>query len=334
MPRRPRPRPHAAARPAGRGGARAAGRGPPEGRTRFEDDARHDRGFHERVRTGFRELAAAEPGRWRIVDASGDPPRVAAAVLDHVLADLDRSEPKPAPPAHASMNEPLGSAVSPPDATDEELLKRAGGGDAAALRLVYERYRSMAFALAYRITSDSGLAEDVLQEAFLRVWRNAARFVAARASARTWILSIVHHRAIDAVRRRRITTALPDGDALPPSLVLPDTWADLAGRLDRAAIQAAMGSISDVRREAIELAYFGGLTQQEIAERTGAPLGTVKSRVRLGLLGLRAALAGEALSVPAEADGPDDLDSSDPAAASRRPAGGRPRAGRPRGAKA
>jgi RNA polymerase sigma-70 factor (ECF subfamily) len=104
-------------------------------------------------------------------------------------------------------------------------------------------------------------------------------------------MSIVHHRAIDAIRRRRPTSELPDTEAgIPDTLTLPDVWTDVELRLDRAAIREAMASISGVQREAIELAYFGGLTQTEIAERTGVPLGTVKGRLRLGLQGLRAAL--------------------------------------------
>ncbi|HXR26742.1 MAG TPA: sigma-70 family RNA polymerase sigma factor [Candidatus Baltobacteraceae bacterium] len=179
--------------------------------------------------------------------------------------------------------------------TDEELMQRVAGADAGALDLLYERHRAMAYALAVRITGDAALSEEVLQEAFLGIWRNASRYAAARASARTWILSIVHHRAIDAVRRRRPASELPDHEAPPPaSLVVPDTWEAVAGRLDRAAILGALSTLPDVQREAIELAYFGGFTQQEIAARTDAPLGTVKSRVRLGLLALRRSLTGDA----------------------------------------
>ena len=149
----------------------------------------------------------------------------------------------------------------------------------------------MAFSIAYRITGDRAAAEDVVQEAFLGAWRNAGRYVDARGSVRTWLLSIVHHRAIDAIRRRRPTAELPEPEAaLPAALTLPDVWADVELRLDRDSVLEALGTISDVQREAIELAYFGGLTQTEIAERTGVPLGTVKGRMRLGLQGLRAAL--------------------------------------------
>jgi RNA polymerase sigma-70 factor (ECF subfamily) len=127
------------------------------------------------------------------------------------------------------------------------------------------------------------------------VWRNVARYAEGRGSVRTWFLAIVHHRAIDAIRRRRPAAALPDPEAgpSPAALRLPDVWSEVAGRLDAAAVRRALADLTDVQREALELAYFGGLTQHEIAERTGAPLGTVKSRVRLGLLALRAALSAE-----------------------------------------
>ena len=170
-------------------------------------------------------------------------------------------------------------------------MDRLANGDLGALDGLYEHYGAMAFSIAYRITGDRTAAEDVVQEAFLGAWRNAGRYVDARGTVRTWLLSIVHHRAIDAVRRRRATTELPDTDSgVPEALTLPDTWDEVAQRLDRDTVVAALGSISAVQREAIELAYFGGLTQTEIAERTGVPLGTVKGRLRLGLAGLRSAL--------------------------------------------
>jgi len=180
-------------------------------------------------------------------------------------------------------------------------MERLASGDLGALDRLYEQYGAMAYGIAYRITGDRSAAEDVVQDAFLGAWRNAARYVDARGTVRTWLLSIVHHRAIDAIRRRRPTVELPDSEAgLPDTLTLPDTWAAVELRLDRAAVQVALGRISEVQREAIELAYFGGLTQTEIADRTGVPLGTVKGRLRLGLQGLRAAL-----SPPPAADGDD-----------------------------
>jgi RNA polymerase sigma-70 factor (ECF subfamily) len=184
---------------------------------------------------------------------------------------------------------------SPADDADRQVLVDVGAGRLDALEALYDRYRAMAYAIALRITADPTLAEDVVQDAFLGVWRHAERYVEGRGSVKTWLLSIVHHRAIDAVRRRRPASELPDPELPTPSqLVVADVWPEVAGRLDADEIRAAMSSLSDVQREAIELAYWGGLTQTEIAERTGAPLGTVKSRMRLGLLGLRRALTGEA----------------------------------------
>ena len=177
------------------------------------------------------------------------------------------------------------------DDADQAVLERLATGDLDALDALYDRYKTMAYSIAYRITADATLAEDVVQDAFLGAWRNAARYVAGRGSVKTWLLSIVHHRAIDAVRRRRPTTDLPEReDVPPPQLQAPDVWGEVAANLDATAVRAALGVLSDVQREAIELAYFGGLTQVEIAERTGAPLGTVKSRMRLGLLAMRRVL--------------------------------------------
>ena len=190
-----------------------------------------------------------------------------------------------------------GRVASSADDADRAVLARVTNGELDALQELYDRYRTMAYSIAFRITTDASLAEDVVQDAFLGAWRNAARYVEGRGSVKTWLLSIVHHRAIDAVRRRRPTAELPEAEAPPPpTLTLPDIWAEVAGDLDREEIGAALATLSDVQREAIELAYFGGLTQVEIADRTGAPLGTVKSRVRLGLLAMRAALTGEPVS--------------------------------------
>jgi len=178
--------------------------------------------------------------------------------------------------------------ASPADAADRAVLVRLADGELDALEELYDRYKTMAYSIAYRITNDSTLAEDVVQDAFLGVWRNAARYVEGRGSVKTWLLAIVHHRAIDAVRRRRPTTELPDIEVPPPAaLTEPDVWMEVAAGLDADLVQRALAELSDVQREAIELAYFSGLTQQEIADRTATPLGTVKSRMRLGLLAMR-----------------------------------------------
>jgi RNA polymerase sigma-70 factor (ECF subfamily) len=177
------------------------------------------------------------------------------------------------------------------DDVDQAILARLADGDLDALEELYDRYKTMAYSIAYRITNDASLAEDVVQEAFLGAWRNAARYVDGRGSVKTWLLSIVHHRAIDAVRRRRPTTELPEREDLPPpQLQAPDVWGDVSATLDADVVREALTVLSDVQREAIESAYFGGLTQQEIADRTGTPLGTIKSRMRLGLLAMRRSL--------------------------------------------
>jgi RNA polymerase sigma-70 factor (ECF subfamily) len=181
------------------------------------------------------------------------------------------------------------------DDADRAVLVRVAAGELHALDELYERYKTMAYSIAYRITNDPTLAEDVVQDAFLGAWRNASRYIEGRGSVKTWLLSIVHHRAIDAVRRRRPTAELPEReDVPPPQLQVPDVWGDVSASLDADAVRDVLGVLSDAQREAIELAYFGGLTQLEIAERTGTPLGTVKSRMRLGLLAMRRALEDRA----------------------------------------
>ena len=184
--------------------------------------------------------------------------------------------------------------ASPADDADRAVLVRLAEGELDALEHLYDRYKTMAYSIAYRITNDPTLAEDVVQEAFLGAWRNAARYIEGRGSVKTWLLSIVHHRAIDAIRRRRPTTELPDPieAAVPAALTMPDVWAEVSASLDAETVRDALAVLSDVQRQAIELAYFGGLTQLEIAERTGTPLGTVKSRMRLGLLAMRRSLDG------------------------------------------
>ena len=186
-----------------------------------------------------------------------------------------------------------GRVASSTDDADRDVLARVSNGELDALQELYDRYRTMAYSIALRITADASLAEDVVQDAFLGAWRNAARYVEGRGSVKTWLLAIVHHRAIDAIRRRRPTTELPDLELPPPAaLTEPDVWMEVAAGIDAELVQRALAELSDVQREAIELAYFGGLTQQEIAAQTDTPLGTVKSRMRLGLLAMRRSIEG------------------------------------------
>jgi RNA polymerase sigma-70 factor (ECF subfamily) len=168
-------------------------------------------------------------------------------------------------------------------------MRQVAVGEIGGLETLYDRYHTMAYALALRITTETGLAEDVVQDSFLGVWRNAARYAEDKGSVRGWLLAIVRHRAIDAMRRQRAGIALGDEseEALPAALTLPDIWPEVSGRLDAQQVRVALMVLPPAQREVIELAYFDGLTQREIADKTHAPLGTVKSRMRLGLVALR-----------------------------------------------
>jgi RNA polymerase sigma-70 factor (ECF subfamily) len=160
-------------------------------------------------------------------------------------------------------------------------------GDQAALGRLYDRYGGRALGLALRIVGDRGLAEEIVQDAFVSVWRRAATYRPERGEPCSWLLSIVHHRAID---RMRGSGAAGRGDLDLSALTLAadgDVWAETARRLERAEIAAALAALPVEQREPIELAFFGGLTHVEIAASTRLPLGTVKGRVRLGLTRLR-----------------------------------------------
>jgi len=170
--------------------------------------------------------------------------------------------------------------------SDEALVALAARSEQSALAELYDRFGRPAYGLALRILRDESLAEDAVQEAFLALWRTAARFVPERGKASTWILTLVHRRAVDIVRReeRRRADALEQAPE-PESRVAVDEEAWL--RLQRERVQDALRMLPDQQREAIELAYYGGFTQSELAERLGQPLGTIKSRMFGGLARLR-----------------------------------------------
>lgn len=172
--------------------------------------------------------------------------------------------------------------------SDEALLEGIAYGNENALALLYQRYGSIAYSLAVRIVGDLHGAEDVVQESFLNVWRMASSFKIGRGSARTWLLSVVHHKAIDACRRRRGRPPdIPSPDLIPPPPEVQDVWEEVANSLDRDVLIAALSQIPAEQREAIEMAYFGGYTHREISELKHVPLGTVKSRIRMGMEKLR-----------------------------------------------
>jgi RNA polymerase sigma-70 factor (ECF subfamily) len=173
------------------------------------------------------------------------------------------------------------------ESTDRDLLAAIAAGDQAAIGLFYDRHAAAAMGIACRIVRDRGLAEDVVQDAFVAVWSRVGTYRPDRGEPGPWLLSIVRNRAIDRLRGATqswteldaSTVALPSADG--------DVWATTVRRLDRAEILVALAELPLEQRQAIEQAFFGGRTHAEIAASSGLPLGTVKGRVRLGLLRLR-----------------------------------------------
>lgn len=176
--------------------------------------------------------------------------------------------------------------------SDEALVALVVRGDESALAELYDRVGGVAYGIAYRVLRDERLAEDAVQEGFLAVWRSAAAYRADRAQARTWIVTLVHRRAVDLVRREERRRADP------LELVPRREPSDPAGSAEDAAwlgfererVQEALKLLPDAQREAIELSYYGGYSQSELAERLGLPLGTIKSRMFAGLARLREVL--------------------------------------------
>ncbi len=197
-----------------------------------------------------------------------------------------------------SSHEPQGSGGDFGAMADEELMPLVRRADPRALAVVYDRHCDAAFGLAYRMVGTRGLAEDVVQEAFLAVWRGAARYDAARGSLRSWVLGIVHNRAIDALRRTIVHERRRASDeGLEQTVPAVDrTDADVVRDDDARFVRAALGTLPPDQRRVVELAYFSGYTQTEIAQAVDVPLGTVKGRMRLGLRKLRDELDREGVT--------------------------------------
>jgi RNA polymerase sigma-70 factor (ECF subfamily) len=181
---------------------------------------------------------------------------------------------------------------------DADLLRRIAAGDAGAVDELYERFRRPAFALARRILADDTLAEDVLQDVFLSVWRDPGAFDGRRGSFSSWLMAMVHHKAVDAVRReesqRRRQTLAGDDLALRAPMATYDVAEEAEARAEAERVRSALGDLPDSQREALTLAYYGGYTQREVAALTGAPLGTVKTRMLAGMRRLKEGLGGAA----------------------------------------
>jgi len=174
--------------------------------------------------------------------------------------------------------------------SDEAVVALLARTDETALAELYDRFGRVAYGLALRVLRDDKLAEDAVQEGFLAAWRNADRFIPERGKASTWLLTLVHRRAVDLVRREDRRRAEPLTESVEPhstGSAEDDAWL----RFERERVQSALKQLPDQQREALELAYYGGFTQSELAERLGEPVGTIKSRMFTGLARLRELLA-------------------------------------------
>jgi RNA polymerase sigma-70 factor, ECF subfamily len=171
--------------------------------------------------------------------------------------------------------------------TDLALVTAIRSGDQSAMGTLYDRYSSIVYAVALRVLQETGAAEDVLQDVFMQLWRNPGAFDTSRGNMAAWLAVIARHRAIDALRRRR-----PENDIAD---VIVSVEPDLASDADRSRamekVRGALQTMPSPQRSALEMAYFEGLTHTEIAEKTGEPLGTIKTRIRTGLVSLRKVLA-------------------------------------------
>ena len=170
--------------------------------------------------------------------------------------------------------------------SDLALVTAIRSGDQSAMAALYDRYSSIVYSVALRVLQNTGAAEDVLQDIFMQLWRNPGAFDASRGRMAAWLAVVARHRAIDALRRCRPENDIED--------VVVAVEHDLASDADRSRtmdkVRGALQTMPAPQRSALEMAYFEGLTHSEIAEKTGEPLGTIKTRIRTGLLSLRRAL--------------------------------------------
>jgi RNA polymerase sigma-70 factor, ECF subfamily len=177
--------------------------------------------------------------------------------------------------------------VNLPRLADEELMHVVQGGDPRAFEVLYDRHGGAAFSLAYRMVGKRAVAEDIVQEAFLSIWRSKVRYEREKGSVRTWVLGIVHHRTIDALRRNLVH------ERRRASAEGLEERQEAARREEAREVRAALQSLPGEQSRVIELAYYGGFTHTQIAEMLDMPVGTVKGRMRLGLEKMRRELTGE-----------------------------------------
>jgi RNA polymerase sigma-70 factor (ECF subfamily) len=191
----------------------------------------------------------------------------------------------------SSNPNPLGDRTSNSDTAsgssdDLTLLARIGQGDETGMEAIFKRYSGPVYSVALRVLHDSGQAEDVMQEIFLQLWRNPEAFVHGRGSLGAWLVVVARNRAIDVLRRRKPTDSVDDVVLASPCDISAE--AERNGMMEK--VRVILADLPEEQRKSLELAYFEGLSHSEIASRTGDPLGTVKTRIRLGLMSLRKAL--------------------------------------------
>src|SRR6266571_5791657 len=183
------------------------------------------------------------------------------------------------------------NAESQDEPSDEALLNAIAGGAVWAMDSLYQRYSRILYSLAYRMVADHQVAEDLLQDAFLAVWRRSTSYSPQTGAARSWLISILHHRAIDHLRRVRRHSSIQEAPLeeleLDETTAFPDAWDEAWRSIKSSQVRAALMQIPPEQRLVIELAYFQGWTHSEIAEGTQISLGTIKARMRLGLLHLK-----------------------------------------------
>src|SRR5205807_3969091 len=186
-----------------------------------------------------------------------------------------------------------------PAASDTEIGRALAAADVDALALVYDRYGALAYSVAVRILGDARLAEDIVQETFLKLWNSASAFDAGKGSLRAWLLTSVRNRAIDQLRGRgaheRREIDLESAESVPTAVTAADPWRDVAAAMERDAVREALARLPVEQKQAVELAFYGGYTYREIAEISRVPLSTVKGRMRLALEKLHSYLEGKGL---------------------------------------
>jgi RNA polymerase sigma-70 factor (ECF subfamily) len=185
--------------------------------------------------------------------------------------------------------------------TDEALMHRADQADALAFEVIFDRHGGAAFSLAYRMCGRRTMAEDIVQETFLSLWRRGGRYERAKGSVRSWVLGAVHNKTIDYFRHQTATTScdVNDDEALKELTAPERTDAEAERRIQTTQVRGALERLPTEQRRVIELAYFGGFTHSQIADMLELPAGTVKGRMRLGLVKLRLSLGDRTIAVHA-----------------------------------